>query len=85
MKERYCDFCKKKINEIPENKAVHDFPYPGPENGKFQFHVEVKVHICTGMDICCACAEKSVRAALDDKKTKEKLVKLIIDPPCYLV
>ena len=85
MRERYCDYCKKRINTIPENKASYEFPYPGPENGTFKFHVEVKVQLCTGMDICCTCAEKAIRSALEDGKTKEKLVKRIIDPPCYYV
>ena len=85
MKERYCDYCKKKIHDIPENKASAEFPYPGPENGVFEFHVEVKVHLCTGMDICCTCAKKAVEMALNDTKLKGKLVKQIIDPPCYYV
>ena len=85
MKNVYCDYCKKKFNDIPESKASDDFPYPGPENGTYQFSVSVKVHLCTGMDICCTCAEKAVRGALDSKELKEKLVKLIVDPPCYYV
>jgi len=85
MKNVYCDYCKKKVVGTPANKATDEFPYPGPEDGTFQFHVEVKVHLCTGMDICCSCAEKAVRSALNSKELKEKLVKLIVDPPCYYV
>lgn len=85
MKERYCDYCKKKFDSIPENKASREFPYPGPENGVFQFAVEVTVQLCTGMDICCACAEKAIRMALADKDLKEKLVKWIVArPPAYV-
>lgn len=81
MKTTKCDYCGKKIENVPDLDAEVDYGYPSSENGVYKFSVTVGVHICTGMDICIDCAKKAVQAALTDKETRDEIVGFIIDPP----
>ena len=75
MRDYYCDYCKKKMGNIPERKATVT------SRKKLPFSVEVTVTLCTGMDVCCNCATKAIESALSDEQLKKEMVQLIIDPP----
>ena len=82
MKDIYCDFCKKKIDEIPDTKGKIKWD-KGYGKG-LDFHVEISIHLMTGMDICGSCVSKAAEKALSDEETRKTLIKHLVDPPVYM-